>query len=163
MAFSVLALLFLSFHLCNSIPITLVPVAFIILGISLITPSHSTPSNMDSVACPIPQISISLAPPEEPLAEPYSPFSESYAARISETDDDSFRPQLLTPPPVRSPRNLSPLSSSFPAAAGKGLERERFEALLRASKERNAAVGAKRTPDLRKEIALKAHKNKQRT
>ena len=44
---------------------------------------------------------------------------------------------------------------------GKGLERERFDALLKASRERNAAVGSKKQTDLRKEIALKVHRNKQ--
>ncbi len=46
--------------------------------------------------------------------------------------------------------------------SGKGLERGRFEALLRASRERNTAASAKKT-DLRKEVALKAHRNKQCT
>lgn len=107
----------------------------------------------------LPHISISPAPPEEPLKEPHSPFSWV----VSPVDDeDNFRPRLLTPPPsgpVR--RTLSPLSPSDSPNVGKGLERERFDALLKASRERNSAVGAKKTPDLRKEIALKAHKNKQ--
>jgi hypothetical protein len=43
----------------------------------------------------------------------------------------------------------------------KGLERDRFDMLLKASRERHTAVGAKKAQDLRKEIALKAHKTKQ--
>jgi len=43
----------------------------------------------------------------------------------------------------------------------KGLEPERFEALLQGARERNTAVGAKKAQDLRKEVAMKAHKNKQ--
>lgn len=43
----------------------------------------------------------------------------------------------------------------------KGLERSRFDMLLNASRERQAAVGAKKGQDLRKEVALKAHKTKQ--
>jgi hypothetical protein len=41
------------------------------------------------------------------------------------------------------------------------LERERFEELLKASRERNAALGSKKALDLRKEIAIKVHKTKQ--
>jgi len=58
---------------------------------------------------------------------------------------------------MRQPSPLGPHS----ALAGQGLERERFEALLLASRERNAAVGTKKGNDLRKEIALKAHGRKQ--
>jgi hypothetical protein len=43
--------------------------------------------------------------------------------------------------------------------AGKGLDRSSFEALLASTRERNA--NAKKAPDLRKELALKAHKSKQ--
>jgi len=69
----------------------------------------------------------------------------------------------LTPPPdlTRFHRKSSPLRprdqlSNVPS----GLERERFEALLQAAKERNNIAGTKRTTDLRKEITLKAHKTK---
>lgn len=44
---------------------------------------------------------------------------------------------------------------------GQGLERERFEALLKSSRERSAALGNKRAPDLRKELAVKTYKSKQ--
>ncbi|KII93340.1 hypothetical protein PLICRDRAFT_26598 [Plicaturopsis crispa FD-325 SS-3] len=113
---------------------------------------------MACATSPIPEISISLAPPEPAAAEPYSPFSWA-----SMSDDDSFRPQHLTPPPVSSPRSrqLSPLRPADAPVTGKGLERERFEALLKASRERNSSVGAKKATDLRKEIALKTHKSKQ--
>lgn len=79
-------------------------------------------------------------------------------------EPDSPRPALLSPPPVvspLSPRQLSPLRPSDSPVRGQGLERERFEALLKASRERNLAVGGKKSPDLRKEIALKVHKSKQ--
>ena len=56
---------------------------------------------------------------------------------------------------------LSPLSPTLPGG-GKGLERARFEAMLRASKERSAMVGAKKPVELRKEIAFKAQRAKQR-
>jgi hypothetical protein len=83
----------------------------------------------------------------------------------SSGDDDEYRSVLLTPPPMHSPGRPSPLSPLRPAdalAKGQGLERERFEALLRASRERNTAIGGQRKAhDLRKEVALKAHKTKQ--
>lgn len=114
----------------------------------------------------IPEISISLASPEEPVCEPFSPFSPGFSPKSPtvcalKQDDDSFRPSLLSPPPTLSPRALSPLRPADSLARGKGLERERFEAMLRASKERNAAVGSRKEIDLRKEIALKQHKSKQ--
>ncbi|CAL1696133.1 unnamed protein product [Somion occarium] len=111
---------------------------------------------------PVPAISISPAPPQEPTYEPFSPFSPFSEVNLKEPD--SPRPALLSPPPVlspRSPRQLSPLRPSDAPVHGQGLERDRFEALLRASRERNSAVGGKRSPDLRKEIALKVHKSKQ--
>lgn len=109
----------------------------------------------------IPEISISPAPPEAISDEPYSPFS-SASFVIPDVDDESFRPHHLTPPPTfSSHRQLSPLRPSDSPVVSTGLKRERFEALLRASKERSAAVGKKKAADLRKEIALKAHKSKQ--
>jgi hypothetical protein len=117
---------------------------------------------MDFVKVPIPQIAIIPAPQQEPVEEPLSPFS--WASVSASGSDDSFRQQHLTPPPVASPRlmrQLSPLRPSDAPVTGKGLERERFELLLRASRERNIAVGGRKAGDLRKEIALKAHKNKQ--
>ncbi|KAI0757157.1 hypothetical protein C8Q80DRAFT_1215863 [Daedaleopsis nitida] len=109
---------------------------------------------------PVPEISISLASPEEPSPEPFSPFSE---CSFLSDDSDSFRPTLLSPPPPSaiSPRQLSPLRPKDAPVTGKGLERERFEVLLQASRDRNAAVGSKKPTDLRKEIALKVHKSKQ--
>ncbi len=112
-----------------------------------------------AIAIPIPQISISPAPPQESLDEPFSPFPWA-----TPDADDSFRPMHLTPPPATAKfvRQLSPLrpADASGKVQGKGLEPERFEALLKASRERNAVVVAKRT-DLRKEVALKAHKSKQ--
>lgn len=113
----------------------------------------------------VPEISISLASPEEPTVEPFSPFTpDSPAFRLA--DDDEYRPTLLSPPPIVSPkfiRQLSPLRPIDASNPSKGLERERFDAILQACKDRNATVAAKKSPDLRKEIALKAHKTKQST
>ena len=75
-------------------------------------------------------------------------------------DDDMYRPTLLTPPVqswALSP--LRPLSERRPK--GQGLKDEEFQVLLRSSKERSAVAASKKT-DLRKEVALRAHKNKQR-
>ncbi|EKM60927.1 uncharacterized protein PHACADRAFT_247154 [Phanerochaete carnosa HHB-10118-sp] len=116
---------------------------------------------------PVPEISISLASPEEPVPEPFSPFSTSGfgspCTPATPEDNDGFRSTLLSPPPTspRFPRQLSPLRPVDVPVCGKGIERERFEQLLRASRERNASVGGKKSPDLRKEIALKVHRNKQ--
>ncbi|KAI0785982.1 hypothetical protein C8Q75DRAFT_721923 [Abortiporus biennis] len=110
----------------------------------------------------VPSIAISLAPPQEPVAEPFSPFSPNGSTPFQEPD--SPRPTLLSPPPMmspRSPRQLSPLRPLESPVLGQGLERDRFEMMLKASRERNAAVGGKKSPDLRKEIAMKVHKSKQ--
>ncbi|KAJ7275313.1 hypothetical protein B0H12DRAFT_1319088 [Mycena haematopus] len=115
---------------------------------------------MDFAPAHVPEISVSLAPEETREPEPYSPFSWAFS-RLSD-DDDGFRPVHLTPPPTSTRyKQLSPLRPSDAPVTGQGLERERFEALLKASKERNSAVGAKKGTDLRKEIALKAHGKKQ--
>ncbi|OBZ79560.1 hypothetical protein A0H81_00612 [Grifola frondosa] len=108
---------------------------------------------------PIPEIAISLASPEEPTPEPFSPFSK---CSFVQDDDDGFRPALLSPPPsAMIRRQLSPLRPASSPLTGKGLDRERFEALLQATRDRHAAVGGRKSTDLRKEIALKVHKNKQ--
>ncbi|KAG7450317.1 uncharacterized protein BT62DRAFT_991302 [Guyanagaster necrorhizus] len=113
-----------------------------------------------AIAVPLPQISISPAPPQEVSEEPFSPFA--WVTGPPNSEKDTFRPRHLTPPPVNGHfvRQLSPLRPPEAPVTGKGLERGRFEALLRASRERNTAASAKKT-DLRKEVALKAHRNKQ--
>lgn len=112
------------------------------------------------LATPLPHIQISLAPPEELLPEPHSPFSWD---NTTLDDNDGYRPKHLTPPPTHVKFNAlpSPLRPSPTPDAGKGLERDRFEALLQATRDRNAAATKKSSGDLRKEIALKVHKNKQ--
>ena len=50
---------------------------------------------------PVPEISISLASPEEPpVPEPFSPFAQ---CTFLTDDQDSFRPSLLSPPPSLRP------------------------------------------------------------
>ncbi|KAH9004319.1 hypothetical protein EDB86DRAFT_3209583 [Lactarius hatsudake] len=108
----------------------------------------------------VPSISISLAIADDPAPEPFSPFDAQ--TTFPECPPDSYRPSLLSPPPVVSPRfhrQPSPLGPAHTLPAGKGLDRSSFETLLASTKERNAY--AKRAPNLRKELALKAHKSKQ--
>ncbi|SRR6266702_3535093 len=110
----------------------------------------------------VPSISISFAIADEPTPEPFSPFDAQ--ATFPASQPDSYRPSLLSPPPVVSPRfhrQPSPLRPAHTLPAGKGLDRNSFEALLASTKERNA--NAKKEPNLRKELALKAHKSKQST
>ncbi len=111
----------------------------------------------------IPEISISPAPPMETMAEPYSPFS---SIKFPDNGDD-FRPRLLTPPPsspLRSRHSSSPSSGGYNSDEerfdyNEGLDKQRFEALLQATRERNTG----RAQDLRREVTLKAHNAKQST
>jgi hypothetical protein len=110
---------------------------------------------------PVPRISISPPPPEDPVFEPYSPFK---GITIS-SPDDGFRPVHLTPPPTSThfKRGLdSPrIKQTADEAAKRGLESERFQKLLQATQERNAVAEAKKSVNLRKTLAVKVHKNKQ--
>jgi len=110
----------------------------------------------------LPEICICPPPPSENLAEPFSPFDNVHFA--IEEDEDNFRPALLSPPPsmfMPIPKHLSPLSPPDAPVKGQGLERERFEQLLKSSRERSATLGNKKSPDLRKELAVKTYKSKQ--
>ncbi|EGO03795.1 hypothetical protein SERLA73DRAFT_175445 [Serpula lacrymans var. lacrymans S7.3] len=109
---------------------------------------------------PIPAISISLAPPQDPIVEPFSPFQFAKADQ-----DDGYRPQHLTPPPTsadtRFPRQSSPLRPQDCQPSGKGLESGRFNDMLKATRERQSVIGTRKVPDLRKELAIKNHRSKQ--
>ena len=109
----------------------------------------------------LPEICISPPPPSDDVLEPFSPF-DNIKFTIEE-DINNYRPALLSPPPMPTtiPRHLSPLSPEEVPVKGQGLERERFEMLLKSSRERSAALGNKKAPDLRKELALKTYKSKQ--
>lgn len=126
----------------------------------------------------LPTIEISLASPEEHDEEPYSPFSFSFDAKDKEqqsinaidaydndNDNDNYRPTHLSPPPtqmrLRPTKTLSPLAGEIRQGEGKGLDADRFEALLKSSKTRNTSGGMKQKEDLRKEILSNAHKHKQ--
>jgi hypothetical protein len=106
----------------------------------------------------LPEISISPPPPSEDTIEPFSPFDD---VKLFVQDEDNYRPALLSPPCMPIPKHLSPLSPEEAPVKGHGLERERFEKLLKSSRERSAALGHKKAPDLRKELALKTYKSKQ--
>ena len=117
--------------------------------------------HMATVSSSVPRICISPPHQEEPSVEDrLSVLSLTYPAPAQ---NSVIRGGVHLD--LSSRRNvgggLSPLRPVDVPVTGKGLERERFEALLRASKERNAALGGKKDVDLRKEIALKAHKTKQ--
>ncbi|KAI6153419.1 hypothetical protein BKA82DRAFT_148106 [Pisolithus tinctorius] len=112
---------------------------------------------LQPVGSPIPLICISPASPEKPQPAPYSPFPDGEP----DADDDGFRAKHLSPPPNMSPRHqTSPLRQST-SLVPKGLGREQFDILLKASRERRAILGAPEAPDLRKELAIKYQKNKQ--
>jgi len=101
----------------------------------------------------IPSISISLA--EDPVHSPFDSLPPS-----PPNQEDDYRSSYLSPPPVLSPRFHRQPSPLRPAnATGEGLDPSRFEALLASTRERNACT--KKGPDLRKELAMKAHKSKQ--
>src|SRR5260221_12479481 len=92
----------------------------------------------------VPRISVSPPPPEDPPVEPYSPFAFIPQVLV---DNDSFRPVLLTPP--STVHYLKPEGHKRREARGIGLESQRFQQLLKATRERKAAV------HLRKELAIK--------
>lgn len=107
---------------------------------------------------PVPIIEISLAPVEEPEPEPYSPFSPLNAAFGLSDDMDSYRPSLLSPPVQGI--HFAPLKRLNAPVKRQGMNNEQFQQLLRASKEKSTTLGTKKQ-DLRKEVALKAHRSKQ--
>src|SRR6267378_7012351 len=100
----------------------------------------------------IPSISISYAIADDPSPEPYSPFNAQTVSPAIQPDTDSYRPSLLSPPPVLPPRfhrQSSPLRPANTLPAGKGLDPISFDALLASTRERS--INAKKEPDLRKE------------
>lgn len=109
-----------------------------------------------SLSSPIPFISISPPPEEDPIVEPFSPFS---ALPVPPTDQNAFRPSHLTPPATITSfkRSLSPLHPI--PADGQGLESQKFQILLAASKHRKVSAGSDQSVNFRKEIAIRAHKN----
>ena len=112
-------------------------------------------ASMSCHSSPIPFISISPAPVEDPIVEPFSPFS---ALSVPSNDQNAFRPSHLTPPTTITSFKRSP-SPLHPAPAGQGLESQKFQVLLAATKRRKVSGGSNQSVEFRKEIAMKAHKN----
>ena len=112
---------------------------------------------MSCHSSPIPFISISPAPVEDPIVEPFSPFS---ALSFPPSDQNAFRPSHLTPPTTITSfkRSFSPFRPA--PAVGQGLESQKFQVLLAASKQRKISGGSNQSVEFRKEIAMKAHKNR---
>ena len=90
----------------------------------------------------------------------------SLAAHRSTMLEPFGPPHLLSPPSMPADyvpgrhTQLSPLCP--PNATSRSRERSHFEAMLHASRERSAMLGAKKPLGLRKEIAVKAQKGTQR-
>lgn len=110
-------------------------------------------ASMSCLSSPIPFISISPAPEEDPIVEPFSPFS---ALSVPSSDQNAFRPSHLTPP-ISITSFKRPLSPVPPV--GRGLESQKFQSLLAASKQRRVSGGSNQSINFRKEIAMNAHKN----
>lgn len=101
---------------------------------------------------PIPSISVQLVPSTEPLGlEP-----------ILDTNDmeDGPRPRHLLPPPVCHPLRFEGPSRELPADK-KGMVKGKIDDLVRLSRERTNMMSAKKSVDLRKEVAIKVHHAKQ--
>ena len=107
-----------------------------------------------AVSLHIPHISISPAPPEEAVIEPYSPFSST---PITSSDEDAFRPRYLSPPPTL-PTFSQIVRSLDDACDAADLGQERSQAQLPPP---GASHVAPKAGDLRKQIAFKAHANTQ--
>jgi hypothetical protein len=120
---------------------------------------------------PVPSISIHFAAEELPVPEPVSPFNRSAFKASSPklpsplspsyTRDDLLRSTHLLPPPILSPKQADHQQhrKAANASGGAGLDQARFQALLQASR---SSTGTSSALDLRKEVAWKAHKSKQR-
>jgi len=120
---------------------------------------------------PVPSISIHFAAEELPVPEPASPFDRiafnASSPKLhsplspSYSRDDLLRSTHLLPPPIMSPKQAEHqqhLKAANPSD-GAGLDQARFQALLQASR---SPSGTSKALDLRKEVAWKAHKSKQR-
>lgn len=113
---------------------------------------------LSAIATSIPHIRISPASPVKVHSEPYSPFLSA------DPDQDSgHRQRLLNPQchfPPMSPRHSSPLRPAD-CPLPRGLRRDQFDLLLKVSRDKRAALGSRKVPDLRKELAIKNQRNKQ--
>lgn len=99
----------------------------------------------------VPAIAIQLAPSEQ------FEITADIVDEIPIKDNDFYRSQYLAPPPVMSP--IRGTQAQQRPSNKKGLDKDRFDELLRASRERISS--GRKAQDLRKEVALKVHKTKQ--
>lgn len=116
---------------------------------------------LSAIGTSIPHIRISPASPVKACPEPYSPF---LSARSTDKDDCEHRPRSPSPQyhfPAISPRHSSPLRPAD-CPPPRELHRDQFDLLLEVSRDKRAALGSRKVPDLRKELAIKNQRNKQR-
>ncbi|KAG1867851.1 hypothetical protein DFJ58DRAFT_115136 [Suillus subalutaceus] len=114
---------------------------------------------LSAISTSIPHIRISPASPVKAYREPYSPF---LSAGNPDKDDSGYRPQSLSPQyhfPAISPRHSSPLRPAD--CPPREFPRDQFDLLLEVSRDKRAALGSRKVPDLRKELAIKNQRNKQ--
>ncbi|KAG1826165.1 uncharacterized protein BJ212DRAFT_1475499 [Suillus subaureus] len=115
---------------------------------------------LSAIGTSIPHIRISPASPVKAYREPYSPF---VSAGNPDKDDSGYRPQSLSPQyhfPAISPRHSSPLRPAD-CPPPREFHRDQFDLLLEVSRDKRAALGSRKVPDLRKELAIKNQRNKQ--
>lgn len=114
---------------------------------------------LSAIGTSIPHICISPASPVKAYPEPY-PF---LSAGNPDKDDCGYRPQSLSPQyhfPAVFPRHSSPLRPAD-CPPPRELHRDQFDLLLEVSRDKRAALGSRKVPDLRKELAIKNQRNKQ--
>ncbi|KAG2044208.1 hypothetical protein BDR03DRAFT_1086856 [Suillus americanus] len=115
---------------------------------------------LSAIGTSVPHICISPASPVKVYQEPYSPF---LSAGNPDKDDSGYRPQSLSPKyhfPAISPRHSSPLRPAD-CPPPREFHRDQFDLLLEVSRDKRAALGSRKVPDLRKELAIKNQRNKQ--
>jgi hypothetical protein len=115
---------------------------------------------LSAIGTSIPHIRISPASPVKAYREPYSPF---LSVGNPDKDDSGCPPQSLSPQyrfPAISPRHSSPLRPAD-CPPPRESHRDQFDLLLEVSRDKRAALGSRKVPDLRKELAIKNQRNKQ--
>ncbi|KAG2350587.1 hypothetical protein BDR05DRAFT_1054675 [Suillus weaverae] len=115
---------------------------------------------LSAIGTSVPHICISPASPVKVYQEPYSPF---LSAGNPDKDDSGYRPQSLSPKyhfPAIFPRHSSPLRPSD-CPPPRELHRDQFDLLLKVSRDKRAALGSRKVPNLRRELAIKNQRNKQ--
>lgn len=114
---------------------------------------------LSAIGTSIPHMRILPASPVKAYPKPYSPF---LSAGNPDKDVCGYRPQSLSPQyhfPAIFPRHSSPLRPAD--CPPRELHRDQFDLLLEVSRDKRAALGSRKVPDLRKELAIKNQRNKQ--